>query len=436
MFRIKTISVNKIFLFFSILLGCFPIVSFGMRSIFTIVWSLFGIYIFYLKRKGNKLDSDIIFFIFPYLLLTFSIFYSTNIEYGLEKLIKMLSFLIFPIIFYLNRDFFSKKHIYLILDFFSLSVLILVLYQIAIIFFNFDIITSALTLKEIEANGFNLLSELSNEKIEQIKLRRFRNFIIKTSSTHTTYQGLWVGLTIFYLGLKSYNFKSNWLKIISIILILLLVLWLLLISARMPFLALCVSLISTILIFFKFSLKKKIFILSIPLFFLCSLIFFNNSFSVRVKEYYDTGLTILEKSSKLTEFNSSNVRNGIYFCDIILIKDHLIWGVGIGDIQDELNKCYTNTIGSKVYTWHTYNSHNQYAFFWISSGFLGLLSFLVLIFITFLKALKNKNFLLFFLTIITFLVFFTENLLERSDGLFFYCFLIGLLFFNKLENKL
>ena len=119
----------------------------------------------------------------------------------------MLSFIIFPLIFYLNRDFFSKKHVYQILDFFLISVLILVFYQIIIIFFNFDFVTSTLSLSEIKANGFNSLNEISNEKLEQIKLRRFRNFIKKISNTHSTYQGLWVGFSIFYLGLKSFDSK-------------------------------------------------------------------------------------------------------------------------------------------------------------------------------------------------------------------------------------
>ena len=32
-------------LFLTILLGCFPILSFGMRSFFTIIWSCLGIYL-------------------------------------------------------------------------------------------------------------------------------------------------------------------------------------------------------------------------------------------------------------------------------------------------------------------------------------------------------------------------------------------------------
>jgi len=434
MVKIKSIQLNKIFLFSTILLGCFPILSFGMRSFFTIIWSCLGIYLFFLERKTDKLDSEIIYFLLPYLFITISIFYSTNIEYGLGKLIKMLSFIIFPLIFYLNRDFFSKKYVYQILDFFLISVLILVFYQIIIIFFNFDFVTSTLSLSEIKANGFNSLNEISNEKLEQIKLRRFRNYIKKISNTHSTYQGLWVGFSIFYLGLKSFDSKNKIFKIVSLVLIIFLFSWLFLISARMPFFALIISLILTVFLFFKISSSNKLLLISLPIFFLLSLLSFKNPISLRIKEYYQTGTSLLEKSSIPSEYNSSNVRNGIYFCDLKLIKEKSFLGVGIGDIQDELNTCYKEIIGAKIYTWHAYNSHNQFAFFWIASGFFGLLSFILLIIISFRKAFKNKNYILFFISSITFFIFMSENLLERSDGLFFYCFLISLLFFNKIKK--
>ena len=66
------------------------------------------------------------------------------------------------------------------------------------------------------------LNEISNEKLEQIKLRRFRNFIKKISNTHSTYQGLWVSFSIFYLGLKSFDSKNKIFKIVSLVLIMLL----------------------------------------------------------------------------------------------------------------------------------------------------------------------------------------------------------------------
>ena len=98
-------QLKNTFIYLTFMLGCFPILTFVMRSVFTIVWSVFGIYIFISQKKKLNLSLDILIFTLPYLLIVLSLFYSTNKEYGLGVLIQMLSFLIFPIIFYLNSLF-------------------------------------------------------------------------------------------------------------------------------------------------------------------------------------------------------------------------------------------------------------------------------------------------------------------------------------------
>ena len=427
-------QLKNTFITLTYMLGCLPLLTFGMRSIFTIVWSILGIYMFVSQKKKLNISLDILIFILPYVLIVLSLFYSTNKEYGLGVLIQMLSFLIFPIIFYLNRGFFSQKKIYKVLDFFSFSVLILVLFQVIQVLLNFDFVSSAITLQEIKSNGYLSLNEISEDKIDQIKLRRFRNFIIKISNTHTTYQGLWISLSIFYLGLKSFASEKKVVKIICIVVISIFILWLYLISARISFMALVFSLTLIIHFFYKSSLKKKVSLLLIPLFILVALLTFKNPLSIRFKEYYNTGFSILGGNSQVSEFNSSNVRNGVYYCDLKLIKEAPFFGVGLGDVQDSLDDCYQDYINSKVYKWHIYNTHNQYAFFWIASGFLGFISFLSLIFLIFFNSFKRKNLLLFYLTSTTTITFFTENLLQRSDGVFFYSFFISLLLFNKLEK--
>lgn len=427
-------QLKNIFIYLTFILGCFPILTFGIRSVLTILWGVLGISMFFLSKKNFKFNIDIIIFIFPYILILLSLFYSTNKEYGVGILTKMLSLIIFPLVFYLNINFFSKKKIYKILDLFSFSILILILFQLVQVLINFDFISSNITLQEIKSNGYGHINEIANDKIEQIRLRRFRNFIIKISNTHTTYQGIWVCLTIFYLGLKSFFLEKKYVKIINIFIILILIFWLYLISARMPFFALVVSLILVVIIFSKLSSKKKLIISLIPFFGLVTLLLFKNPFSTRVKEYYNTGLTLLEKSSKTTEFNSSNVRNGVYYCDLLLIREFPFFGIGIGDVQDKLNECYTKKISSKVYTWRDYNSHNQYLFFWLSSGFLGFMLFCFFLFYCFKKSLKYSKIIYFYFLVLVTLVFFTENLLSRSDGVIFFSFFNSLLFFNAIKK--
>ena len=58
-----------------------------------------------------------------------------------------------------------------------------------------------------------------------------------------------------------------------------------------------------------------------------------------------------------------------------------MFGVGVGDVQNEMNDCYHNKIGSKVYLWNDYNTHNQFLFFFAAVGVLG---------IVFLGSCQNK----------------------------------------------
>ena len=290
-----------------------------MRSVITIVWSVLGIYMFFSQKNKLEHRLDFLIFILPYLFISLSLLYSTNIEYGLSMLTKMLSLIICPLVFYLNRGFFKKEHVHKIFDFFSIAVLILILFQIGKVIHNYDYISSGLTLQEIKSNGFASITEITTDKVQQIKLRRFRNYITEISDTHPTYQGLWMCLTIFYLGFKSFVSKKKGIKIISVVLGTIFIFWLYLIAARMPFFALVVSLILVIITFSKFSLKRKVLVSLTPFLFLTVLLSFPNPFSTRVKEYYNTGFSMLGEGSRLSEFNSSNVRNGVYYLSLIHI---------------------------------------------------------------------------------------------------------------------
>ncbi|WP_298766835.1 O-antigen ligase family protein [uncultured Polaribacter sp.] len=331
----------------------------------------------------------------------------------------------------MNRNLFSKKLISYVIYTFLLSVLFLIFYQAISVFINFDTLFQNITPSEIKSNGFKSIEEISKTKLDQIKLRRFRNFIIQKSNTHTTYQGLWISFSLFILGLNIKNFKKNIFKFLATISIILLVVWLYLISARMPLLAFLVTISLTVFIFSKLSKKKKVLLfLSIPLAF-SVLLLFKNPISTRFKEYYNNGVSIPNQKFGSDRFDSSNVRNGVYFCDFQVIKENIFIGVGVGDIQDELNYCYSNKIGAKVYTWRDYNSHNQYAFFWISAGFMGFVGFIVFIVNIFIKSIRTLNIKMFYLICSSSIVFISENLLERSDGVVFFFFFIALLYYNR-----
>ncbi|MCL7752803.1 O-antigen ligase family protein [Polaribacter sp. Z022] len=432
----KSTFLYKSFLSLTFLLVTFPILTFGTRSVVTIVWSFIGIFFFFKENTSKiKLKKEIWLILIPYFFLIISLINSINFTEGLQYLIKMLSFVIIPIPFFLNRNIFGNQILHRIFYVFSFSIVLFVFYHIIVVFLNQDFLLQKLTDLEIKNNGFTSIREISEEVISKIKLRRFRNYVITISNTHTTYQGLWISFAVLFFCIEFYKKKKKPIRIILFFLILVLIGWLLLISTRMPLFSLLISSIITIVIFGKIPKKKLIYIGLLGLI-ICSVIFsFKNPVSIRVKEYYKTGLNVLNVNSKKYEYNSSNVRNGIYYCSLKLVKNNFIFGVGIGDVQDELNNCYSDNISSNIYTWRDYNTHNQYLFFFVTSGVFGFLFFLLFLYYLINKSYKQKNFIYFYFIISVSLMFLTENILERSDGVIFFSFFNSIFLFNNFKRR-
>ena len=111
----KAIKKNKqtfkeAFIWCTFILAVFPILTFGLRSVFTILWSLLGITCYFSNKEKNQsqnnkwLQLSIIVFIAPFLYLLLSLIYSENLDAGLNRLIQMLPLIVYPVIFYLNTE--------------------------------------------------------------------------------------------------------------------------------------------------------------------------------------------------------------------------------------------------------------------------------------------------------------------------------------------
>jgi O-antigen ligase len=129
--------------------------------------------------------------------------------------------------------------------------------------------------------------------------------------------------------------------------------------------------------------------------------------------------------------NSEEIRAGIYFCSLTLIKDSWLFGHGIGDVNDKLNECYKEKIKSDVYQTFYYNSHNQYIQAFLVGGIFSFLFFLLsLIYLLKTAILKNDKSFIFFIVLII-CCFFTENILSRHDGVLFFSFFSSIFYFKK-----
>ncbi|WOD45050.1 O-antigen ligase family protein [Hwangdonia lutea] len=434
-------TFNQAFVWCTFVLAIFPILTFGLRSVFTIIWAFLGIGCYIINKEKNKYSKKYILFLIvavaPFLYLCLSLIYTENLNAGFNRLTKMLPLIVFPIIFYLNKSTFDHKKIKKVLWFFSISVILLVVYQILYSLSNLEYLLADLSNEEIVRNNLSKYTALEKEVINTIKVRRFRNFIIKLTDTHFTYQGLWIAFVIFILLNKAAQLSktNNKKSYILIFIALTLLLWMFFISTRMPLMATILAYIGTLFIFNKMGLKKQLKICALVLVALVSSYIIFAPLQVRVNEIFKSKFELPTKGNDIESYNSINVRNGIYVCAFATIKENILFGVGVGDSQDSLNKCYKDKIGAKIYTWEDYNTHNQYLFFFLASGIIGLLLFLILIYINFNQALaiKHKEYLYFIIIIC--LISLTENILSRSDGVMFFSLFSGLFLFNikKLE---
>jgi O-antigen ligase len=135
---------------------------------------------------------------------------------------------------------------------------------------------------------------------------------------------------------------------------------------------------------------------------------------------------------KKENWNGFNTRIALWTCAIDEIKKRPLLGSGIGDVQNELVKNYTdkNFIFAKQ---SNYNCHNQYLDILLSNGIIGLVIFLIFLIYLVIKSVKNKNGLLLGVLIVFVLACFTENVLGRNQGVVFIGFFISLLGLNNFN---
>ncbi|GAK92466.1 hypothetical protein JCM19298_2954 [Nonlabens ulvanivorans] len=130
------------------------------------------------------------------------------------------------------------------------------------------------------------------------------------------------------------------------------------------------------------------------------------------------------------ELSSTNIRMKIYDCAVDITSDAGIFGFGLGDGKNQLVNCYVEKEAFALSD-SQYNSHNQYLGFILNIGYLGLIFFLLFVGIRLIKAYSNKNYLALAVVLFYCIVMFSENILEREQGVIFFSFFANLLFLKN-----
>ncbi len=390
---------ENLYLILLSVMAFFPILPMGIISTSILVFTIVCL-IFFIKHKPQARNIKWLFIITGfYLWMIIAILYSQDIGYGLKKLQSSISLLIIPLSIFLFIDKISSKTINTIHKCFVLANIFLVL------FIHYYLFTKGVY------NEFKSATFWDSPVRNALSENYFKDL-------HPTYISLWLLYCVLYLldlVIKRYEeIKITFIFLIVFIQITFLATTILL-SARISMIAFTIALITYIF----FSIKNKTFKYgSITVIIIMIIISISNISYLKSR---------LIDEFKATEFsppigdthNSVNIRVGVYLCSIEVLKSNWLFGVGHGNVQSKLNKCYAQ-FNTDIYKTTTYNTHNQYLHIFISSGIIGIILFLFLLFEQLKLAFYHHDFLFLAFIILLFVSFLSENILIRIHGVLFY----------------
>lgn len=129
-----------------------------------------------------------------------------------------------------------------------------------------------------------------------------------------------------------------------------------------------------------------------------------------------------------------DVRFSLWENAVIVWKEKLIFGQGIGDSKDRLLEVHKErNIEDAVKK--KYNCHNQFLETATQTGLVGLAILLLVFAIPFYQSIKKKQELLFLFLMICFINFMFESMLQRLAGVVFFAFWYSFLWFVYYRDE-
>jgi O-antigen ligase len=157
---------------------------------------------------------------------------------------------------------------------------------------------------------------------------------------------------------------------------------------------------------------------------------------MKINEAFDPNSVIQLDSDQSMErtWGGKALRVAIWKCAWDVVKLNPVWGVGTGDVQDNLQESYRINKFDFAYLYNSYNAHNQFLETMLALGVIGLLLLLCSFILPLQWAFKNQNGLYLIFIIFIAANCLTESLFERQKGIVFYAF-FNALFLNYSNRK-
>ena len=392
------------------LLGLVATFPFGIKinNLFLILFAITWLFQFRFSIRNNLILYCLGALYFFHVL---GVLYSVNVEQALFELEKKIGLVLFPLIFSNLNNIDSKKYRTVLLVFVvTCCIALLILFSHA----TYQYINSHTT-------DFFFYDSLTD-------------FI----GIQPMYLSMYVCFSIFILVylISVIEVRNLSLKILYIVVFGFLIVSMFFLSARIVILSFCLISFFGIMIYFtrRKEIKKGIGIISLMVLVVFSLIYFIPTNRERFKEAINyKGEYSIDK-----QWGGRSLRLLKWDCSVYIIKNNLLFGVGTGDAQDELQKCYETKLYTPLLFWPDvkFNAHNQYLQSAIDLGLVGLSLFLLCLIVQVHRALLNKNYLFISFIALFSICCLTESMLERNKGIVFFAFFASLFMYqNKQANK-
>ena len=226
------------------------------------------------------------------------------------------------------------------------------------------------------------------------------------------------------LGLKIIDTKKNWTsQVPSIISLLTLSVFVFMLSSKFGILALIINFILLLIYYVKQSKRLMFALVVFGVFGALSVLIISQT---PLKKRFSSAYTAMVSPSDKP--SSTRARIDVWSVTVELIEENPVWGVGAGDIRNQLMTKYENK-GFDLYQKKGYDSHQEFLQTYAALGILGLLTMIGMFLILFLKAFQTGNFLLFIFSFLLLMFGMVESMLERQAGVVFFVF-FGLYFFS------
>jgi O-antigen ligase len=352
----------------------------------------------------------VVFFLWQVVGLLFAESFST----GIERLVKRISFLLFPLVlFYPGSGI--KKNIKMILRLFAISTFLYLLYCFGIALNHSLTVEDHKWIFQPHPPVYFWENYFYGERLS------FR--------VHPSYLSMYIIIAlIIVLETLFDKTVSLLLKLISAIVIVVFIVALYLLSARAGMLAGILILPAYIFLKFYRSIPKLVLFLAlVSIFFLLVTVAKNN---FRVKNSIEN-LSAQPIDSTL----KSDARLLIWQSAIGVIEKNLVLGVGTGDATNSLTEEFLAR-GYSTGFYDNLNAHNQFLEILLENGLIGFILFLLIIVCMIRISISQRNLLLALFIFSTVIFFLFETMMNRLAGItFFSLFSFLLIYYGEMPVK-